>query len=199
MSVTRLRIASQDLPIETHYRACSVSMTRLQSGRREVTITASGQYAPDVSGIDWTAGVSVAWIDLSTGDTWQSVTVLSTGIQVSADLAQLGVSWTLAGHEAPAGSVLVTIAGTAYLARMAVSPLGGIIQRRSNGAGALHRAWGKRAVSIHGESTTVPSVTSGTIAVSGPVYSGNILCRGVAAEADPQTGLYTWTVEGEEP
>lgn len=284
MSYSRIKVAGVDLPIETHYRACSVTSERLSSGRHRLSVSASGQYAPDLSTIDWADAVTVEWIDLETGTDWLSLSVISAGPQVQADLDAIGVTWTLTGVEAPAGSVAVTIDGTDYLAKlerapvdgvpgrnrvtitgstpdapvvtagsvaivstlfsgsiiaqgvtaaqdpetglidwsltgveteagstlitiggsdywakMGVSPIGGVIVRRTNGAGELQRAWGKRAVRISGESVTPPSITPGTVAVSGPVYAGDILCRGLSADVDSATGLYTWTVEGEEP
>lgn len=195
-----LSVASVELPIETHHARCEVVDSRLANGRRTLSIRAGGWYPPDLSAVTWTAAVSIGWRDLrASTPTWKSLSVLSAGPRITSDLLAPGCEWELEGAEASAGSVLITVGGVAYTGRQAVSPIGGMIQRRTNGAGSIQRAFGKRRVRISAESAAAPSIAPGTVAVAGPVFTGNILCLGLTAEIDSETGLYSWTVEGEEP
>lgn len=195
-----LSVAGTELPIQTHHARCEVVDSRLPSGRRTLSIRAAGWYPPDLSAVTWTAAVSIGWRDLRAATpSWKTLSVLSSGPQITSDLLAPGCEWSLEGTEAPGGSVAITVGGVAYTGKQSVAPVGGLIQRRTSGAGSILRAWGKRRVRITGESATAPAISPGTVAVSGPVYTGNILCLGLAAEIDSETGLYSWTVEGEEP
>lgn len=198
--VSRLKVGSTELPIETHYLGCSVGVERHPSGRQRVSISARGQYAPDLSAVTWTSAVTVYWRDLDNADAdWRSMAILSRGLQETQNLAAVDVAWSIEGWEASGLSATVTIGSTAYWAAVSVSPIGGVIQRKTNGAGTLLKAWGKTAVRISGEGGAAPSVTPGTLSITSTLYTGTILVRGISADLDPSTGLVRWSIEGEQP
>jgi len=195
-SASRLSVAGIALPAETHLDL-KVDLGRHASGRRTITISALGWAVPALDTVTWSAPVALVWADLATGAT-ASLTVLSTGIQRSDDLSALTCTWTLKGVEASGLAAQVTIGGTNYWAKVSREPLGGLIQRKSDGAGTLLRAWAKSRVTITGEGGSAPAV-SGLVAIVSTIYTGNLLVPGTGASLDPETGLIAWTVAGEQP
>lgn len=186
-------------PAESTYLTLDVTEGRHASGRRTVEIRGTGLTAPDLSAVTWTGAVTFTWPIAQTLGA-KSLSVLSTGLQVQTSLSfeQHRVSWSLRGVEASGLAGLVTIGGTDYWAQVSRDPLGGTIQRKSDGSGTLLRAWSKSRVSITGEGGSAPSV-SGSVAIVSTLYTGNILVVGVSANLDPETGLVRWTVAGEQP
>lgn len=201
----------------THLLSLDVQIARGRGGLHRLTISATGWYIPDNLGsVNWDAPLSVVVPSPNSTGTaiasnrytrtvpatlpTRTLTVyVPDGIQVSATIGQAPiVSWSMTGWELGTGGATVTIGGTAYPGSSSVSPIGGTIRRMSNGAGTLLRAWGKRAVTLTGSGTSVPDV-SGTVAVVSDRYSGDLLVRGVSSAWDPETGLRTWTIDGEEP
>lgn len=196
-----LTIGGVSLPRDTHHLGCTVETGWNGSGQRTLRIQASGWHAPALSAVDWSAPVTVSWLDRRSGaTTWRALTVDSRGPQITDDLGTLGASWSLEGtartSEAATAGGRVTINGTAYIASISVSPIGGVIQRKSNGAGVLMRAWGKHSVRISGRGTA-PSITPGAVTVVSAAWSGTILCTGLAADLDQETQALTWSVTGE--
>lgn len=195
-----LSVAGAELPLTTHHATCTIVEGRHASGRRTLSVSAAGWYPPALDSVAWsTTPITIGWRDLGASTpTWKSLSVWSRGPQITSDLVAPGASWTLEGVEAAGLSALVSVGGTSYWGRISVSPVGGVMQRKSSGAGVLLRAYAKRRVQIAGEGASAPAV-SGLVAISGTLYSGNILCSGVAAALDPATGLVSWTIDGEEP
>jgi hypothetical protein len=198
--IARLKVGSTELPIATHHLGCTVQVERHPSGRRKVRIQATGFYPPDLSAVTWTGAVTLSWRDLADADAaWSSLAILSAGLQQAQDLDGVTCQWSIEGWEASGLSALVTLGSTNYWAAVSVSPIGGVIQRKSNGAGVLLSAWGKSAVRIEGESGAAPSVVAGTLSVTSTLYTGSILVRGLTKSLDPLTGLVRWSIEGEQP
>lgn len=198
--VPRLRIAGVALPIDTSHLGCAVQVSRDARGRRRIAISASGIQPPDVSAVAWSAPVLVEWRDL-TSDTaaWSGLSVLSAGVQRTDDMMGVAVSWALSGVEADESASPVSIASAPYWGQVSADPIGGAIQRKTDGSGTLLRAWGKRRVSIRGESVTPPAVSPGSVSVVSARYSGSLLVTGISVADDPGTGLVQWTLVGEEP
>lgn len=195
--MSSLTIGGVSVPLYARL-AMEVAVTRHSSGRRSLSIRCRGQLAADLSAVPWTAGVAVAWVD-HLGDSG-TMTILSAGPQISHDVAAAVSSWSLDGVEASGLAGTVTIAGTAYWGTTQVEPMGGTIQRASNGAGTLLSAWSKRRVLLRGEGAgTGPTQGAGTVAVTTPLYTGNLITLGVRRAWDPDTGLLAWSLEGEEP
>lgn len=197
--MSRLRIGGLELPVETHRAACSVQVSTDGQGRRTVAITASGIWPPALGAIDWSAPVTLDWIDLAQADTaWVSVSVQSPGPQITSDLAAVTCSWTLTGIDADESGSAVTIDGTPYLASVAIEPRDGVMQVKTNGAATLLRANTRVRVTLTGESRAAPAV-SGVVAIVSPLYSGDILTFGPSATYQQATGLVAWTLTGVQP
>lgn len=197
--ISRLRIAGAELPIETHHLSCSVRLTCDGRGRRKIEIAATGIQPPTLTGVGWTGAVVIEWRDITSAEGgWQSLSVLSPGPQLSTDMAAITVAWSLSGIEAAENGSAVMIGGTPYWARVETSPLGGVIQRKTNGSGTLLRAWDKLRVTLTGESVSAPSA-AGLVAIISPLYTGNLLCFGVSCAESADSGLTTWSLNGEEP
>lgn len=195
--MTALTIGGVSIPQAARLKF-DLELTPNASGRRELKIQAEGTAPPSLGTVNWAAPVTVAWTDhLGTG---YSITVLSAGVVRSDAISDAWTSWTLDGVESTGGGGTVTIAGTSYWASVEMSYLGGTVQRMSNGAGVLLSAWSKKKVTFSGESAgTVPAVGAGTVAVVSGLYTGNLVTLGVSRSWDPDTGLTSWTLEGEEP
>lgn len=169
-----------------------------RSGRREISIQAEGSAPPDLSAVNFALPVVVAYTDhLGSAKT---ITVLSEGPQRSDDIAGAWTSWSLTGVESLGGGGALTIGGTTYWGTVQVAYLGGTIQRMSDGSGVLLSAWSKRKVTLAGEgAASVPAVGAGTVAITSNLYTGDLVTLGVSRSWDPDTGLTSWTLEGEEP
>jgi len=195
IATSRLTIGGVVLPAETHLDL-KITLGRQPSGRKTLALAATGWSVPALDAVAWSAPVTVTYADLASGGT-ASLAVLSAGVQRVDDLSGPTCQWSLSGVEATGLAAMVTIGGTAYWATVDRQPLGGIIQRKSNGAGVLLSAWGKTRVTITGEGGSAPSV-SGVVAISSTLFTGNLLVNGVGAKLDPETGLIAWTVAGEQ-
>jgi len=108
------------------------------------------------------------------------------------------LTWQLSGWDGASGAGAVSLAGTSFWGRVAREPLGGVIQRKTDGSGTFLHAWAKSRVTITGDGASAPAV-SGVVAVVSSVYSGNLLVAGTSVSLDPETGLVSWTVAGEQP
>lgn len=197
MSASRLTIGGVAVPIAACH-SCRIVHGRNGNGRKTLRIDATGFYPPALDSINWTLPVTIVYEDLGTDGSTGSLSVLSTGIQRTDDLAAVSCTWSIDGAEATGVAGVVTIGGTSYWATVDRQPIGGVIQRKSNGAGTLLSAWGKSRVTITGEGGSAPAV-SGVVAIVSTIYTGNILVAGVAAKLTPETGLISWTVAGEQP
>jgi hypothetical protein len=185
------RTACLDLAVEVAPDAAGVRTLRLR---------ASGSTDPGLGSVDWAAAVTVAYPTGSGGSA--SITVLCPGLQREDDARSKRINWSIEGREtvAPSGAGTVTVAGTVYAGGAEAEYIGGTLQRASNGAGTLLSAWSKRRVRLTGTpAATAPTAGAGTVAVTTAVYTGNLITLGVERSMDPDTGLYSWSLEGEEP
>jgi hypothetical protein len=193
-----IQIGGVTVPWQCHCKGLSVDVERHASGRLRVSLKASGFYPPALSGVDWSAPVTITWADLGTDGGYASLSVLSTGVQRSDDVLGVVAGWSLIGVAAGSHAGLATIGGSTYWCSVDARPLAGPIQRMSTGAGVLMRPWSKQAVTIRGETGGSAPAVSGAVAVTSEAFTGTLLTQGVAKSWDPETGLLTWTLEGEE-
>ncbi|WP_295586571.1 hypothetical protein [uncultured Lamprocystis sp.] len=175
---SRLTIGGVVLAAETHLDL-AVALGRHPSGRRTLQIQAGGWWPPPLDAVVWTAPVTVTYADLVTRAP-ASLTVLSTGVTRTDDLAGPTCTWSLSGVEATGGSVLVTLGTTAYWATVQVQTT------RS----------GTREVTLNGEGPTAPVISAGSVAVTSTLYTGTLTVTATSVTSDPTTGLVAWTVTG---
>lgn len=184
---------------ESCYLQFAADISREGAGARTLTIRATGQTAPSLSSVDWAEPVTVSWPAPQTLSALSMTILAPDGISHASDL-QFGrhrVSWSLTGVEVDSGaSAIVTIGGVDYVASISVSPLGGRLQRKSNGAGLRLQAWAKRSIRIEGEGDA-PSVSPGSVSIASGAFTGTMLADGVSISLG-RDGKATWTLEGEE-
>ena len=192
-----LSVGGVTLPATTYQSGLTITQGYEASGARTLSLSASGVALPAISGLDYSAPITVSWGGVLGGG---SLVISTPGPSIQQSPRDGTVSWSLSGSETTLGTTpgTVTVGGVAYSGSVSVAPIGGTIRRMSDGTGTLLRAWGKRAVQITGESAAPPSV-SGLISVTTSLYTGQILVRGVSATWDSSRAITSWTIDGEEP
>ena len=181
----------------------SASVTRSTDGT--VKVAASGRQRPALDGIDWSETVAVIWNPTGDAGDVQTAALDNGALEIAYDLVAGSYTWTLAEKSASGSSAsesdlwaAVTIGGTGYDARVSREPLGGTIQRKTNGAGTLLSAWNKTKVTITGEGP-VPPVTAGSVAIASAVYTGSLLITGISSANQANSTALSWTLTGEAP
>jgi len=76
-------------------------VTNAAAGKRTLSVAGVGVYPPAWSTVTWSAPVTITWYSptQAAGETTQSITVWSDGIETVEDVSGGVVSWTIRGEE----------------------------------------------------------------------------------------------------